>query len=67
MKFTEKGEIKVKLFPYFCYDVNKWRLGVYVRDTGVGSKLSDLAKQYNQFNNFMNQKQNTGFGIFISK
>lgn len=70
LKYTETGFIRIKVKPYFDFDIKRWRLKIQVRDTGTGIKKADVLKLFKIFGT-ADQPQNShsgiGLGLVICK
>ena len=70
VKFTEKGEVSVKIYLIKQYN-NGLELGFTVSDTGIGiqkEKLSGLFKPFSQLDSSISRKYGgTGLGLVISE
>jgi len=64
LKFTDRGEIKIKVIP------RDETVEVSVRDSGSGIKKEDMHKLFNAFSQIPNQgriEEGTGLGLYLSK
>ena len=64
IKFTEKGEI------YFGYNINKDKINLFVKDTGIGIPSDKINLVFNRFvriHNIEYKQKGTGLGLAIVK
>jgi two-component system sensor histidine kinase/response regulator len=70
IKFTEKGEIVVKVYAD-ATTANSSRLNISVSDTGIGMSAEQVAKLFQSFNqgdtSFTRKYGGTGLGLAISR
>ena len=71
IKFTEKGEVVVKIYAIKQLYNNRLEIGFSVKDTGIGipgEKLSGLFKPFSQLDSSITRKYGgTGLGLVISE
>ncbi|MER0438727.1 two-component regulator propeller domain-containing protein [Emticicia sp. W12TSBA100-4] len=71
IKFTDEGEIFIKVFLKETFDNNQVKLGFKVRDSGIGipaDKLDRLFKAFSQVDSSSSRKYGgTGLGLIISE
>lgn len=64
LKFTDRGEIKIKVIP------KDETIDVSVRDSGTGIKKENMDKLFNSFSQIANQgrvEEGTGLGLYLSQ
>jgi signal transduction histidine kinase/DNA-binding response OmpR family regulator len=71
LKFTEKGEILIRVFVIRSYSDGSMQLGLEVKDTGIGippDKLERLFKAFSQVDSSTTRKYGgSGLGLAISE
>lgn len=71
VKFTEQGDVLVRIFPADAAEPGSFALGILVRDTGVGIEPELLPTIFEPFvrsnNAFTRKAEGTGLGLNIVK